>query len=173
MWSLMLMHINSSSQNSQSFVFHDSMLLKIDIDVFKIQYEFNISCLLNQIWIIMCIKYFILSEFKLQSFLANIIKIIIQCTDKEQRTVLWDYEKTELKHKDFKKIIDYSKNDVFDHDDWKKMEKTLKTWMKKKALNIRVNLSFNFKIIEKKIQSIQNTCENVSSIHQWSHSWFN
>lgn len=52
-----------------------------------------------------------------------------------------------MRHKEFKKQTDYSKNDVFDDSDWNDVEEVLKIWMLNKHSDIRVDLHLNFKTI--------------------------
>jgi hypothetical protein len=51
---------------------------------------------------------------------------------------------------------------VFDHIDWEEVEKALKAWMMKKALDIRVDLKLNFKTIEEEVAPAENDARNAS-----------
>ena len=155
-------HISSPPQSPQSSASRNSTPLETGLDVSKIQYELNISCLLDQIRIITRVKHLVLGEFKLQPFLADTIKTMAQRAGKAQETVSWDDGRAELRHRGLKRVSDYPKNDVFDHGDWEEVEKALKAWMMKKVLDIRVDLCLNFKTVEEEIQPAQNARENAS-----------
>ena len=127
-----------------------------EVDVSKVQYELNISCFLDKTSIITRVRHLSLGQYKLQDFLADTIKTIAHRAHKPQQTISWDTGRAELRHRGLKRVTDFPKNDVFDHGDWEEVEKALKAWMMKKALDIRVDLSLHFKTIEVDIQPTQN-----------------
>jgi hypothetical protein len=140
----------------QSSVSRDSPPLETIIDVSKTQYELNISCFLDAMQIITRVKHLALSDFKLQPFLAETIKTIAQRARKQAEIITWEDGRAELRHRGLRRVSDYPKNDVFDHGDWEEVEKALKAWMMKKALDIRVDLKLNFKTIEEEAPAQDN-----------------
>ena len=152
-----------SPQRYSSLSSCESTPEKIEIDVSKVQYELNISCFLDQTSIITRVKHVILGEYKLQDFLADTIKTIAHRARKQKETISWDTGRAELRHRGLKRMADFPKNDVFDHSDWEEVEKALKAWMTKKALDIRVDLSLHFKTIELDIQPTRNASPSSST----------
>jgi len=149
--------VPSSPPRAQTPSSRASTPLEPEIDVSKVQYELNIVCFLDQKSIITRVKHVTLGEYKLQPFLADTIKTIGQRVCKPTETIAWDTGRAELRHRGLKRITDFPKNDVFDHSDWEEVEKALKTWMTRKALDIRVDLALHFKTIEAEDQPDEDT----------------
>ena len=115
------------------------------LDTSTIKYELNLAAFLDKKAMGTRIKHPIIGEFKLQTYLADIIKIIAQRAEKDTELIKWDDGRAELRHKGLKKAADYAKNDVFDDGDWAEVERAVKTWMEQKHQDIRVDLHLHFK----------------------------
>jgi hypothetical protein len=156
--------ITSAPPSPQSSVSRDSPPLETVIDVSKTQYELNILCFLDAMQIITRVKHLALGDFKLQPFLAETIKTIAQRARKQAKIITWEDGRAELRHRGLRRVSDYPKNDVFDHGDWEEVEKALKAWMTKKVLDIRVDLTLNFKTVEEEVAPAQDDARDASPV---------
>jgi hypothetical protein len=87
-----------------------------------------------------------LNEFKVRSFLAETIKLIVQRANKADGTIQWSYGRTEIRHKGLKRAADSLKHDINDPNDWDEVEGFLRTWMKREYQELRVDLNLHFKV---------------------------
>ena len=85
-----------------------------------------------------------LDTFNYQNFLAESIKTAAQRTESEESLIKWVRGEATVQHSRLSKA-NHAVSDVFDDDDWKGVEKTVKEWLLLRKRNIRVDLSIHYK----------------------------
>jgi hypothetical protein len=103
-----------------------------------------------------------LNKFNFQSFLAESIKTTAQRTQSKEDLIQWSRGEAEALYTRLP-AKGNAVSDVYDGDDWKRVENTIKGWMMAHKDGIRVTLSLYFKKKAEEVAPMPKMPENTSN----------